>query len=310
MKTMKSLVCSILLALPMTGAIAQACHPVDMVRARGGVLGSVRSPGNYCLQTDLTQPNQFDIHAMTFKTTAGASLLSIRCTGNASCRQLTYRDVADIDLSGHTLDAESKDMVGIAGHAWRGGVTIHNGAIRVPGSRDTNIGIDLQSDLDPLTRPDGTRCAIVEQACGASANGNAAPAYQTTRYLIDKVEVHAGVQGIRMIGNGNTVRNSVIEVDGWSGLALFGKQSLVENNTIILHAKGDALPSAAAIQLRDAEGSILRNNRIVFKGGRLDKAPPAIRLIDSSDVQLEGNTFEGFDGRIEQVGTSSYRINR
>jgi hypothetical protein len=306
---MKFLICSILLALPMASAMAQSCRPVDIVHARGGVLGSIRSPGDYCLQTDLTQPQQFDIHAMSFKTTAGASLLSIRCTGDAACREVSYRDVADVDLSGHTLDSGSSDMVGIAGSAWRGGVAIRNGTIRVPGSRDTNFGIDLQSDLAPLVRPDGTRCSILEQTCSTSPNGagkSAAPAYQTTRYLIDKVEVHAGVQGIRLIGNGNTVRNSVIEVDGWNGLALFGKQSVVENNTIIIHAKGDALPSAAAIQLRDAHGSVLRNNRFVFKGW-FRKPPPAIRLIDSTDVQLEGNTFEGFDERVEQVGTSTYR---
>lgn len=296
-----------------TDTMAQSCTAIETFRARGGVLGAISSPGNYCLQSKLEQPVQLDIHAMTIKTTAGAALLTLHCTQNASCRQMSYVDLASIDLRGRTLETKSQNMIGIATRSWRGGVAIRNGTLRIPGNRETNIGIDLRSDLEPLVLADGTRCSLLDLPCGSlphAAENGKPPAYKLTRYLIDTVNVHAGVQGIRLIGHGNTVRNSVIEVDGWSGLALYGKQSVIEGNTIIIHAKGDAPPFVAAITLRDAEGSVLRNNRIIFKGGWLRKAPPAIRLIDSSGIQLEGNTFEGFNEFVERAGESTYQISK
>lgn len=298
-----------LLLLPVNDAMSQACTAVDTFRARGGVLAVIRNPGNYCLHSNLEQPVKFDIHAMTTKSTGGAPLLEIRCAGgNASCRKLSHTDLVNIDLQSHTLEAESKDMVGISGRGWRGGVVIRNGTVRVPGSRGTNFGIDLRGDVEPLVLLNGTRCSLLDQPCGGTPRPKGSdkpPTYQVAGYLIEKVNVHAGTQGVRLIGHGNVVRSSVIEVDGWNGIALYGKQALVEGNTIIVHAKREKPRFAAAITLRDAEGSVLRNNRFIFKG-RSGQAPPAIRLIDSANVRLEGNTFEGFIQVVEQTGKSSY----
>lgn len=310
---MKQLIYSLLLLIPATQAMAQSCTAVETYRVRGGVLGAVSSPGSYCLESDLEQPVQFDIHAMTKKSTAGSVLLTVRCTGSAACRQMSGADLAKIDLQGRTLQPESQDMVGIATRSWRGSVAIQNGTLRLPGSRDNNIGIDLYSDLQPLVLADGTRCSLLDLPCGSlprPAGNSIPPAYKASRYLVDRVNVHAGTQGIRLIGHGSTVRNSVIEVDGWRGLTLYGGQGVIEGNTIIVHAKGDVPPFAAAITLRDAEGSVLRNNRIIFKGTWLRKAPSAIRLVDSSGVKLEGNTFEGFDELVQQAGESNYRMSK
>lgn len=152
-------------------------------------------------------------------------------------------------------------------------------------------------------------CTSVEAHCADQLSTNEhVPPYEPTGHVIEKVDVRAGWLGVQMVGIGNTLRDSVIEVDSRGAIALFGPGSKIENNTIIVHGKNDATPDDGAIVLWDANGAVIRNNRIIFKGW-FKKAPPAIRLIDSTDVQLEGNTFEGFDQRVEQIGTSSYHIN-
>ena len=247
---------------------------------------------------------------MRYKTFKGAGLLSIINLAVGMPRTSGNTLGLDLDLQNHTLEASPKNMIGVRDNVQSERVYLHNGSIIVPGAVEPNIGIDLQALQSPRTTYSRLNCARQDSNCGnpSMANGKVPP-YRATGHIVEKVNVRAGWLGVQMAGIGNTIRNSVIEVDSRSAIALFGPGSVIENNTIIVHGKGEATPDDGAVTLWDGKGSIIRNNHFVFEGW-LRKPPPAIRLIDSTDVLLEGNTFEGFDERLEQAGTSSYRISR
>nr|WP_281416098.1 right-handed parallel beta-helix repeat-containing protein [Collimonas antrihumi] len=137
-------------------------------------------------------------------------------------------------------------------------------------------------------------------------SGNKRLAYKVSNYLIDKMTVRAGWRGITMGGGNNVLRDNTIEVDGNTAIYMYGPGSVIENNTIIIHGNADATPFDAAIKLRDAQGAVVRNNRIVYKGGWLGSPRAAINLLDSADVLIEGNTVEKFDKLIQVNGDSRY----
>jgi hypothetical protein len=290
-------------------ALAQSCQPVRKIPADGEYTGAVTSTGKHCLTIDLKQPKEFDIHAMRYLTRAGAPLLSILCPGSHPCSRSANTEVTEIDLRGHKLVADIDNMRGIQDTIPSAHLHVYDGTIVVPGNREPNVGIDLQAMARPRKMYARPHCKSPKIQCAdQSPTNERVPPYEPTGHVVEKVNVRAGWLGVQMVGIGNAIRNSVIEVDSRGAIALFGPGSKIENNTIIVHGKNDATPDDGAIVLWDANGAVIRNNRIIFKGW-FKKAPPAIRLIDSTDVQLEGNTFEGFDQRVEQIGTSSYHIN-
>jgi len=306
MKINKLLLLVVLAFSGVQSSIAQNCQTIDTHETTGWVLPA----GKYCLNVDIKQPELFDSHSMRFKTFSGAGLLSI-ISGEGEVDQHSARSPRlEIDLRNHTLEARPKNMVGVRDNVQSERVYLHNGSIIVPGTKEPNVGIDLQSLQSPRTAYARSTCARSDSSCGGgSASDGKAPTYRQTEHVVEKVDVRAGWLGVQMVGIGNTIRDSVIEVDSRGAIALFGPGSKIENNTIIVHGKGDPTPEDGAIVLWDGNGAVIRNNRFIFKGW-LKKAPPGIRLIDSADVQLEGNTFEGFAVQVEQVGASSHRADR
>lgn len=162
--------------------------------------------------------------------------------------------------------------------------------------------------------------------------------YKNTRVTADHLTIHAGYRGVVMGGGNNTIRNSIIEVDSHTAIFMYGPQPIIENNTIIIHRNGavgtyqkggkkikgdiasgimiggDIIDSVktneldGAIKLRDAQGGIIRNNRIIYKGGffSFGKAPVAINLLDSKDVLIENNTIEGFKALVRKNGDTTF----
>jgi len=291
------------LAIPI--CFAQDCNDLPVFHANGGVLGGAIRSGKQCLTVDLKQPRQFDIHAMRFLSLAGAPLLTIGCE-NSSTRQCG--EGADIDLQNHRIEAEVDDMKGIQGGDSRN-LRIHDGTVVVPGRGLHNIGIDLTNLQNPGSTYARQPCDKIGEACNSgeklSAITKLVP-YRETNNIVERVDVHAGAIGVRMVGIGNTIRNSVIEVDGRNGIGIFGPGPTIENNTIIMRGSGKATPDDGALTLWDGNDAVIRNNRFIFRN-QFSKAPPAIRLIGSTNAHLEGNTFEGFDRTVEQTGQSSYR---
>lgn len=307
-KVIKGL-CAVTIGLcSLPGAIAQTCEPVSARGISGGIKGEVPAIGRYCLNVDLHQPQTFDIHAMGMKTYQGAALLSIAPAEFGAPPSAFMERGLDIHLQGHELKATAKNMIGIKANTEIQSVHVHDGTIIVPGALEPNIGIDLHMLQSPRTTYARLPCDEPDVKCSHGAAWGVrskAPPYAATRHTVSKVNIRAGWLGVQLVGHGNTIRNSVIEVDSRNAIALFGSGGTLENNTIIVHGEGAASPNDGAITLWDGDGTVIRHNRFIFKAWFRD-APPAIRLIDSSNVKLEGNTFEGYSQIVQQSGRSSF----
>lgn len=122
--------------------------------------------------------------------------------------------------------------------------------------------------------------------------------FPPTFYTAENLQIKSGGRAIIMAGSDNVVRNNTIEVDGRTAVYLYGPRSLVEGNTFIVHMDPrDKAPLPAILKLRDADGSIIRNNRFIVKRSGLfrkkEEEPQAgINLLESKGVVIEGNVFE------------------
>ena len=269
----------------------------------------VDMPGYYCLGEDIVQSPIFDIHAFSFKSQAGSSLLQISYDSktaywNYSLQQwvrnppLTDNDVFDVDLRGYMLKGKTDNLVGISNYGVIRNVHVHHGAIDVPGSISPNVGVDLTSNVGHIRVPaEKIGVSIFQRefddTSAAETIDGKPPTYTPSNTLVEHLTIKAGWRGVEMGGANNVLRHNTIEVDGHTAVFMAGPGSVIEDNTIIIHGKGDAGPFDAPIKLRDAHGAIVRNNRIVYRGW-LFKAPAAINLLDSTDVTIENNAVKGF----------------
>lgn len=277
-----------------------ALHPQE-------VRGYIRGPGRYCLQQDITAVSRFDVHAGGYKSFAGQGLIRIDCDKNDACVQDAY----SIDLQNRRVRAKATDMVGIINTSGGMDVAIRNGHIEVPGKSSANVAISLRWQYTPFAVM-GKRCLLEDPTCqdipASQTDDKRAPDYEPGGYLIDNVNVRAGWRGVQMGGGGNILRNSVVAVDSSTAAVLFGPGAIVENNTIIIHGKGEHGDFDAALKLRDAHGAVVRNNAFVYRGGLFSNAPAAINLLDSRDVLIEGNTFKGFKLPVRANGATTYTM--
>ncbi|QNA88728.1 hypothetical protein G4G28_09890 [Massilia sp. Dwa41.01b] len=302
------------LAFANPEAIAGASDCVSLPIYNGHpqeVRGYVKAIGEYCLRQDINAVKRFDVHSGTFKAFDGEGLISISQSpeGNmeATGGAINYR----IELGGHRLTAEAEEMVGIENRSGRVGVAVRNGFIAVPGNTKANRGISFRADSTPLNL--GKRqCPIgiikCEDIPSSQTVDGRSPTYGETNYVIEKMVIHAGWRGVDVGGRNNVLRDSVIEVAGRVAVFQFGPNAVIENNTFVVHGKGETGAFDAVLKLRDAHGAVVRNNTFIFKGGLFTRAPAAINLLDSKDVRIEGNTFKGFDQKVRANGDSTYTL--
>ena len=303
-----ALICLALGCAMPASAWAQACEPVKTRTSRAGVTGHVIPSAKHCLNENLRQTKEFDIHAMRFLSYGGKPLLSIFCAYGETCTRAPGAPMIDIDLRERRLKADVDDMVGVKDWVASERIFLHDGTVIVPGTRAANVGVDLQSMTSAYKTYARLDCRQSRADCGngqVASISREAPPYEATRHIVQRIRIRAGWLGVQMVGIGNALRNSVIEVDSRHAVALFGFGSIIENNTTIVHGEGTPAADDGAIALWDGNGAVIRNNRFIYKG-RAKHAPPAIRLIDSAGVILEGNTFEGFGQAVAQTGISSY----
>ena len=291
-------------------AAEPGCVPLPIFDAHPQELrGLVIAPGRYCLQGDITAVQRFDIHAGGFKSFGGQGLISIACSDRFPCGQGGKSGPFSIDLQNHNLIAEAENMIGVENSSGPLNVTVRNGRIRVPGRGYPNRGIYLRSQ-NTQQMVKGEPCTLSTPGCedlaASETDGKRGPVYEATGYVIDTVDIRAGWRGVHIGGAGTVLRNSVIEVDGSVAVYQLGPGAVIENNTFIIHGKGERRAFDAVLKLRDAHGAIVRNNTFVFRGGIFSKAPAAINLLDSSDVLVTGNRFKGFDKIVRVNGTSTY----
>lgn len=256
---------------------AQSCVQIEPVERAGGFGASIAEPGKFCLPHSLKQTAVFDLHAGRYKVPQGP-MLRIRCRQKKTCPSAQGEINYEIDLQGNSLSGEASSMIGIDNMSGGTGVHIRNGSIAVRGDR--SIGVLLFGERTPT-------------------------GFVTTDYLLEKLTIRAGGQGVNVSGAGNVLRNSVIEVDGHTAAYLFGPGSVVENNTFIVHASGAQKAQQAALQLRAADGAVVRNNRFVFKGGWARRGGVAISLVDSAGVTVKDNTVDGFERQLLLDGSTT-----
>lgn len=311
---MKSIVALLCMQAGLASAGGQECTPVPLSRPNSTELsGRIVEPGAYCLGSDIRRKPVIDVHAGRTRHFSGEALLKIECSAQRPCARLTPDDAYRIDLQGHALVSESQNMIGIGNGSGGLRVTIRNGRIDVPGNRAPNIGIELRAEkAAPGFMLGGSQCWPTMGKCedvpAEKADDQQPPHYKTSNYLVEKMHIRAGWRGVQMGGGGNVLRDSVIEVDGRSAAFLFGPGAIIENNTFIIHGKGDRGAFDAALKLRDAHGAVVRNNKFIARGGLFAKVPAAINLLDSKDVVIEGNTFEGFDQVVRVNGDSTHVV--
>jgi hypothetical protein len=239
-----------------------------------------------------------------------------------------------IDLRQHSLSSESKLLNGVFQSCFGTTINLSNGVIK-----DVGTGVVFYQGLlvenSPLSSL-GLASSSIEDDSISQTLDKRYYEYIVTNHIIEDMSINATNRGANIYGGKNIIRNSTIEVDGHTAIYMSGPNPVIENNTIIIHGKGEGefykkkdtwiqeyegmnlkwrkvegekvKIISAPIKLRDAKGGIIRNNKIIYKGGFLGfgKAPVAINLLDSKDVLIENNTIEGFDKLVRENGDTSF----
>ncbi|WP_244388030.1 right-handed parallel beta-helix repeat-containing protein [Delftia lacustris] len=276
------------------GPLPDGCSPV---KYRGGfhpIVEYVRGRGNHCVVHDFVQRKLRDFINGRVRGSPTDE------AGQGSVISFSEDSHSNIDLRKHLISGkpfENTRGIGMNSKSLTH-LAVHNGKIETPGP--LGIGIDMapyiegRQRLQELTED---RPAIKEVGYSRTFAGiwDYTP---PTFYTAENLQIKSGGRAIIMAGSDNVVRNNTIEVDGRTAVYLYGPRSLVEGNTFIVHMDlRDKAPLPAILKLRDADGSIIRNNRFIVKRSGLfrkkEEEPQAgINLLESKDVVIEGNVFE------------------
>lgn len=185
---------------------------------------------------------------------------------------------------------------------------VRNGALNSIGG----LGIVLVTPVDPSPRsvylPDtGDRADSLSTGDGITA------------HVVENLTIRAGVAGIIIDGVDNVIRNNRIIVDGPVAIVAKGPGLILENNVIEVSDRldrrawpgarsGTTSPPRLPIHLIQADGAIVRNNRIEYVGVWPWNRPAAgIDLIESRDVTLEGNTSTTLESIVRRDARSGLR---
>ena len=197
-------------------------------------------------------------------------------------------------------------------------ISIRNGTIRVVSSIAIDAGFSSQSipsDMgDPLESIskegksqellDATRETLARLQTtsfqAALARRPARPAdYQERNILIENLHIdardgnissRARAGAINIQGAGTVIRHCVIETNAGTALWIFGPNALIENNTIIVHGAAPLREADAPIRLHQADGAVIRNNKIIIKGSANRRG---ISVFDTGTITVDNNTFYG-----------------
>lgn len=214
-----------------------------------------------------------------------------------------------VDLDGHLITgAPFDDTTGVDIHRNARNIEVRNGTISNPGKLGLGVTMapykvpELQdSSFDDV--PPAIYHAKTADVDPPLDPWNYLPA---TNYTLDHLNIQAGGRAVIMAGTGNVVRNCTIDVDSATAILSYGPNALIEGNTIVVHqAQGDPTSTTAALKLRDADGTIIRNNKIVVKGGVFSKAKVAINLLASHGVVIENNVIEGAEALVRKDADST-----
>jgi hypothetical protein len=296
-----------------TNLCAEECREISKANQRhANWTVSINESGSSCLRSDLKIEDEFDIHAGSIKPN-GSPPLDVNASN------------VSVDLQQHILLSKSAYAQGIVVYS-QNNIVLRNGSVQSKGRVSHGVRHDPSgsSYMQTNSNDSSKTCRVVYPPCEdisyLYAINKLPPKYQDANITIDNMNIFATYRGVMLADNHNTIRNSTIEVDDNTAIYLMGQYPVIENNTIIIHSnknnnteyqkKWNIQIKDGAIKLRDAQGGIIRNNRIIYRGGLFGgKAPVAINLLDSKDVVIEGNTIEGFESLVRENGDTSYTQN-
>jgi hypothetical protein len=287
-----ALTCSFAIKVQGANQTEHSCKSIWRSDGFMAVKVSLSGSGRFCLMEDLLQRNVRDLIDGRNRGSPGKEGV----VGLLEARDL------DFDFQGHLASGlPFENITGINIRPTATYITIRNGIVKTPGP--FGIGVwainykhavfdsFAEEDIPPLrstyNKPGGVPHVL-----------NYPWDYQpATNYLLDALKIQSGGRGVILAGDGNTLRNSTVDVDGAVAAYFYGPNAVIEGNTFIVHRTADEyIPATSAIlKLRDADNAIIRNNRFIFKGGSFsrDQAEAAINLLTSKNVRIENNSIEG-----------------
>ena len=301
------------------GPLPEGCKPVKYSGGFISIKDAFEGPGRHCVVHDFVQRKVRDLIDWSER---GSPIGS---GGQGAILSFFLSSNSDLDLRKHLVSGKPFENTRGIGITTDGEMLdhlrVHNGRIETPGP--LGLGIDmapytlardrikeLTEDL-PITKNNGWNSETKEF--------NQIPWDYTpaTFYTAENLQIQSGGRAIVMAGSDNIVRNNTIEVDGRTAVYMYGPRSLVEGNTFIVHMDPrDKASLPAILKLRDADGSIIRNNRFIVKyrrGVQKQETEPqaGINLLESRNVMIEGNVFELVDlpVRKDEVSTTTQRDN-
>lgn len=275
-----------------------AAKSVDFIEPRG----EIESTGRYCLEVDLVQRQLYEVIRGRAVSHQGHEMVTISA------------DDVQLDLSGFAIRNEwfPKGIAMLRFYRPMGGyemqgpgferLTIRNGSFISPG--ESGIGLDLQSNE--------YREASGRHGVDIPPGETPSTYFRDTRHVIENLRIEAGQVGIIVQGKNNIVRNNRIVINEENAIIATGPNLILENNVIEIRgtitdyakAYGHSLP----VQLIQADGAIVRNNRIRFIGSANDHRPEAaFDVIESRDVLFENNTIEAIPALERHDAASSLR---
>jgi hypothetical protein len=263
-----------------------------------GTGGALEEPRNFCLKEDFRQ-RRYGGAGHTWPT-SHHSVLDL------------YGGGIDLSLRGHALTVDSNSQAIEASAAFNHGWAVREGREFGMTTRDVHIHdgyIDLRSV--------GTGVRLANK-WGYSLDAADKPLpdakviYDKTRYVLENLLIRTKGIAIQLEGDGNIIRNCIIESEGNAAIVIAGPNAIIENNRIILRDRlipsevnigsddlgvlKTILPSRArpraAIVLRQASGARIIGNTIEVESAS-DKRHAVHVRDESKDVLMQGNRIVG-----------------
>lgn len=300
------------LSAPQKILYSQKNHCISLLPDPGPYKeAEIKRSGKYCVNDDFWQERLSDL--------AGHS-------GPGSHRHLI--DVAtsnvEIDILNHTLHSDGHSSGIVLGQDYQNATDTDSATVRnLPMAKNVTIKngvLDFRGLGNGVVQFNQWRMYSIDESVPKDFQK-----YEITNVTLENLLIKTDNVGIILEGEGNTIRNCIIESGGIAAITMAGPNSKIINNRIVLtdpfipgEMRGTKLrqfrdfsallesrrEAKAAIALHQATGSIISGNQIEVKGKSLSRH--SIYLADASaDVRIEENTFVGAENPVTLAGNST-----
>jgi hypothetical protein len=136
--------------------------------------------------------------------------------------------------------------------------------------------------------------------------------FPATADLLERLVVRGGRHAIVIDGRNNVIRDNHLVVDSSTAIVATGPGLVLEGNDIEVRGALELLPGEEnppyAVRLVQADGAVIRNNRIRYTGGSQGRPVlAAFQLIESREVSFGGNRLEAIGALVSADSRSSHQ---